>query len=160
MAQCRFCGEQVAWFRKEHDECLHQHNRALTAVGHLISRHLETQYSANRLHDQAIATARRGYMTVGELRNVAVRGIEHLAHEASNDHPVIQADVDRIKAVARAFGLGLADCGSAGTVLSKGPGGRAPNENEALPTVKTHRRSKLTERIVGQHQNTHAKDIQ
>ena len=119
MAQCRFCGEQVAWFSMEHEECLRQHNRALTAVGHLIARHLDTKQSAQALHDQAVAAARRGYLTLGELRNVAVNGIEHLANEASADHPAAQSDADRIKAAAYAFGLELADCGSAAIILGE-----------------------------------------
>ena len=119
MAECRFCWEQVAWFSKEHEECLHQHNRALTAVGRLITRHLDTKQSAQALHDQAVATARRGHLTVGELRNATVSAIEHLANKASADHPATQSDVDRIKAATYAFGLELADCGSAAIILGE-----------------------------------------
>ena len=119
MAECRFCGEQVAWFSKEHEECLQQHNRALSAVGRLITGHLDTARSARWLHNQAVAAARRGHLTVGELRNAAKSAIEDLARKASADHPAALSDANRIMAAAQAFGLDLKECGSAAITLGK-----------------------------------------
>ena len=126
MAKCRFCGEQVAWFSKEHEECLHQHSRSLIEVSELIRGHLDTKQPARELYDRAVAAARRGHMTVGEVRNAAVNAIEHLETRASADHPATQADAYRIKAAAQAFRLELDDCGSVGIILRQSAASWAP----------------------------------
>ena len=139
MAKCRFCGEQVAWFSNEHGECAEQHSRSLLEVSQLIRGHLDTKQPARELYDRAVTAARRGHMTVGELRNAAVNAIEHLATYASADHPATQADADRIKSAAKAFRLELNECGSSGIMLSKSAVSRARGYSPAkLLEIKRH----------------------
>ena len=119
MGTCIYCGNPVGFLRRRHRECREHHDLAATRIPEFFVKALDSSISVSRFRDLAGEVARSHYVKHDEFRTLAVVGLDQVVNIILADGILTEAEDNRVRELAHAFGLGLDDIGEAGRKLKK-----------------------------------------
>jgi len=142
MGLCIYCGEEVGFMRRRHDECQQRRDSAATEIPLLFVQAMDGPFDAAHVKALVEDMAHKGYLAGDEFRQVAVTGLTAALEKVLDDHVITSVENERIEALAGQFGVTAEDLAPdiqhrfvKGNVLRDIDEGRVPNRVgvEGLP---------------------------
>jgi len=105
MGQCTYCGKPAGWFRREHPECLAQHDRGRQHISAILDGLLQKADVADQLIEQTADVARTHFISQSELRSLMIGGFKKAGDAALVNDTLSEDDEQKLIRLQSSFGL-------------------------------------------------------
>jgi hypothetical protein len=105
MGTCIYCGEEVGFLRRRHEECEQRREAATAKIRQQFVQAMDAPLDPARFQALAEETARTGYLAGDDFRGVVVSGLTAALEKVLDDHVITQDENERIEVLAQQFGV-------------------------------------------------------
>jgi hypothetical protein len=117
MGNCIYCGQPVGFLSRQHKDCRERHDHAATKIPEFFVKALRSPIEPTRFRTMIEQISRNNFVTGGELRQLAINGLQKMVSFAFADRVPTEEEEQRITGLCNTFEIAANELGDPGMRL-------------------------------------------